>query len=95
METFVKSITNQPVFYPSRLGKEIKITPKAHIIVMNPGYKKEYLVESIEVLIGIGNDHTASLIMTKEAWEALQSGEKINITTTEQYKKQYEYKVRK
>lgn len=43
-------------------------------------------------LDGIGNDHTADLIMSKDAWEALNSGEKINITTTEDFKKKYVYK---
>lgn len=43
-------------------------------------------------MIGIGNEHTADLIMSKDAWEVLNKGEKINITTTEDFKKKYVYK---
>jgi len=30
--------------------------------------------------------------MTKDAWEALNNGEKIHITTTEEFKKKYIHK---
>ena len=76
----------------ARLGKEIKISPKACITLNKPGFKTEFFVETVNVLIRIGNDHTADLIMSKDAWEALNSGEKINITTTEDFKKKYVYK---
>lgn len=76
----------------TRLGKEIKISPKANITVNKAGFKTEFFVETVNVLIGIGNDHTADLIMSKDAWEALNKGEKINITTTEDFKKKYVYK---
>lgn len=76
----------------ARLGKEIKISPKANITVNKAGFKTEFFVETVNVLIGIGNDHTADLIMSKDAWEALNKGEKINITTTEDFKKKYVYK---
>ena len=95
MEPGIRSTTNYPLTRPSRLGREIKITPKAHILVMEPGFKVEYGVGIIEVCIGIGKDHTASLLMDVDAWEALKAGESINITTTEEWKKMYEYKVRK
>lgn len=59
---------------PMRLGKEIKISPNANITINKAGLKKEFFVETVNVLIGIGNDHTADLIMTKDAWEALNNG---------------------
>ena len=95
MDPQLRSTTNYPLTRPSRLGKELRITPKAHILVMEPGFKVEYGVGIIEVLIGIGKDHTASLLMDIDAWEAFKRGEKVNITTTEEYKKQYEIRVRK
>ena len=73
----------------SKLGKEIKISPKANITVNKAGFKTEFFVETVNVLIGIGNSHTADLIMSKDAWEALNSGEKINITTQKKTKKCY------
>lgn len=66
-----------------RLGKEIKISPKANITFNKAGFKTEFFVPFVNVLIGIGNDHTADLIMTVDAWEALNKGEEIHITTTE------------
>ena len=79
----------------ARLGKEIKITPKSHVIVSKNGYKAEFFTETVSVVIGIGNDHCADLIMSKSAWEALNSGEKINIITTEDFKKKYVYRTHK
>jgi len=72
-----------------RLGKEVKISPKANITINSAGFKTEFFVETVNVLIGIGKDHTADLIMPKEAWEALNSGEEISITTTKEFKEKY------
>jgi hypothetical protein len=95
MEPTTKCVTVQLVNFFARLGKEIKISPKAHISVNNPGYKIEYFTDTVEICIGIGKDHTATLIMEREAWEALNAGAKPNVITTEEYKKKYVYKVRK
>ena len=72
-----------------RLGAEVKISPKSNICINKPGYKQEFFVESVSVLIGIGKDHTADLIMSKSAWEALNKGEEISITTTKEFKQKY------
>lgn len=71
------------------LGKEIKITPKSHITINKPGFKTEFFVETVSVLIGIGKDNTADLIMSREAWEALKNGEEINITTLKEFKERF------
>lgn len=71
------------------LGKEIKISPKANITVNKAGYKTEFFVPTVNVLIGIGKDHTADLIMSKDSWEALNKGAEISITTTKQFKKNF------
>jgi hypothetical protein len=73
----------------ARLGKEIKISPKANITVNKAGFKTEFFVETVNVVIGIGSEHTADLIMSKDAWIALNNGEKIDIETTEGFKKKY------
>jgi hypothetical protein len=64
------------------LGRELKISPKALLSVNSPGYKKEIFVESVQLMIGIGKDHTADLIMPKDSWEAFLAGEEISITTS-------------
>lgn len=85
----VKSETWQKIEHFARLGREIKITPKSNIEINEAGYSKKYFVPSISVLIGIGNDHTATLLMDVESWEALKNGAKIDITTTQDIKKKY------
>lgn len=73
----------------SSLGKEIKVSPKASVTINKPGFKTEFFVETVSVVIGIGKDHTADLIMSKDAWEALKNGEEINITTTKEFVKNF------
>lgn len=73
----------------ARLGKEIKISPKSFATINKPGYKTEFFVETVSVTIGIGKDHVADLIMSKEAWEALNSGEEVSITTLKEFQKKY------
>jgi hypothetical protein len=72
-----------------KLGKEIKISPKACAMVCKPGFTTEYFVDTVNVLVGIGKDHTADLTMTRDAWEALKQGEEVTITTLEEFKKNY------
>ena len=79
----------QEIIKFSALGKEIKISPKSHITINKAGYKAEYFVDTVSVGIGIGNDNTAELIMTKDAYEALLNGEQINITTLKEFNDKY------
>ena len=73
----------------ARLGKGIKISPKANVSVNEPGFKMEFFVPTVNVLIGIGKDWTADVVMTEDAWKALKGGEEINITTTKEFKKKF------
>lgn len=76
--------------YLSRLGREIKISPKSLTSVSTePGGSIKFNTLMVNVTIGIGKDHTAHLVMTKAAWNALIAGEDINITTTEEFKKKF------
>jgi hypothetical protein len=76
----------------ARLGKEIKVSPKANASFHPPGYRTEFFVDTVSVVIGIGNNHVADLVMSEAAWNDLQKGEKVNIVTTEDFKKKYVYK---
>lgn len=80
---------NQVIKNFSRLGREVKISPKANTTIHEAGYKHEIFVESVSVVIGIGNDHIADLVMTVDAWKALKAGAEINVTTTKQFKELY------
>lgn len=72
----------------SKLGKEIKISPKAKVDINESGLTMEYEVPSVTVLIGIGKDHTADLIMSEDAWNALQT-EPISIDTLKEFKSKW------
>lgn len=71
------------------LGKEIRISPKANISINKPGFSTKFFVDTVNVLIGIGKDHTADLIMTRDAWEALNKGASVDITTVKDFKKNF------
>jgi hypothetical protein len=71
------------------LGREIRISPKANVTVNKAGFKTEFFVPTVNVLIGIGKDNTADLIMTVDAWEALKSGEEISITTVKEFREKF------
>lgn len=73
----------------TRLGKEIKISPKSSVSINAPGFKAEFFDETVSLVIGIGKDHSADLIMTKEAWDALNNGEEITIDSSKEFKKKY------
>lgn len=68
-----------------RFGRELKITPKAHCSINKPGFKIEFFSPAVNVLIGIGNDHVAHLVMDLHAWEALVKGAEVHITTTKEF----------
>jgi hypothetical protein len=65
------------------LGKTIVIPYHAYIHNVESGYKVEYYEPTIQITIGIGKNHHANLIMCKDDWEALNSGEPINISCDE------------
>lgn len=68
------------------LGKEIKISPKAYANVYQPGHSMGFPGESIQVNINIGKSNRAALIMSIEAWEALNNNEEIYINTLKEIK---------
>lgn len=70
-----------------RFGKEFKISPKATAIINEPGFSVEFHTETVNVVVGIGNDHTADLIMSKDAWEAFNNGDEISVTTVKEFVK--------
>jgi len=65
------------------LGKEIKISPKSNVAVFTGTDTQE---PYIEVIINIGESHTATLRMTVAAWIKLREGEGIKVLTKKQFK---------
>ena len=79
----------------SNLGRKITISPKSNLFINKPGYNSTYHVPTVELIIGIGKNHTASLVMTTDAWDALNDNEEIHISTAKEYSKQYIYRKSK
>lgn len=71
-----------------KLGREIKISPKT-IVMFNDPFTRTFATDTVEVLIGIGKYHSASLTMDVYSWKALKEGAEINITTSKQFRKQF------
>lgn len=81
-------VTPTKVKKHAKFGKELKISPKSYVGINEAGFKIEFFVPTAEILIGIGKDEVATLIMAEDAWNAIKSGEPINIPTLSQFKKQ-------
>ncbi len=85
----VRSIINAVPENFGSLGKRIEIGSKAKINKNKPGLKVEFFTPTVDVLIGIGKDHVAYLIMDEDAWKALNKGQKIDITTIKGFKEKF------
>jgi hypothetical protein len=78
-------IPEGPINY-SLLAKEVKISPKSKVSIFKPGYGISFEVPCVEVLIGIGKDHTAHLVMDMEAWAEFKKGTPITIDTLKNFR---------
>ena len=84
----VKIINSQPENFGS-LGRRIEFGAKTKVTLNKPGMKVEWFTPTVDVLIGIGKDHVANLIMDTDSWTALKKGQKINIDTLQEFKKNF------
>lgn len=71
------------------LGKEIRLSPKAHVSLNKPGYGIDFFAPTVDMVIGIGKDHVAYLVMPEDAWKALNKGEEVNVTSLKEFKQQF------
>jgi hypothetical protein len=71
------------------LGRRIEIGSKSHITKNKAGMKAEFFTPTIELLIGIGNDHVAHLIMDEDAWVAFKKGQKTHINTLKDFTEKF------
>jgi len=67
----------------NKLGRELKISPKAAILHNSAGFASTYYMPTVQVIIGIGNNHTAELIMGKEDWIQFIQGAEVHIEKAE------------
>lgn len=65
----------------AKLGKAVKISPKSYATVLDCGASVTYETQSVRVNVGIGKDHVAELMMSKDAFDALNLGAELIITS--------------
>jgi len=85
----VKSIVSAHAENHGSLGKRIELGARSHISKNKSGAKYEFFSPTIELLIGIGKDNVARLIMDEDAWFALKKGQKLNVDTLQKFKKNF------
>jgi hypothetical protein len=71
------------------LGKEVKISPKQLVMFHKKGYKLTINAPAVSLAIGIGGSHVADLVMSEDAYKALQEGASLEITTVKKFKETY------
>lgn len=74
----VREVVKVTPLKEDKLRKDLFIPASVKAHVNDPGYQKTFLRHSVSVLIGIGKDHSAELVMDADAWEALKAGEVIS-----------------
>lgn len=69
----------------SKLGREIKVSPKSLVRIVGVGIelRSESRSVIVDVMIGV---HKAAFVMSEDAWRALNAGEDIIIQTEQQYR---------
>lgn len=72
-----------------RLGRRIEIGANAKVTINKPGMGVKFNTPTVDILIGIGKDHVANLVMDVLAWEALKSGEDVNIDSLKKFKSRF------
>jgi hypothetical protein len=85
-------ITPKKTIQTTSLGRAIRFGVRSKVVIDEPGTNIEYLVNSVNMTIGIGNDHIAHLTMTEEAYLALQDPDnRISIETIQDHIKQIKH----
>lgn len=92
-ETTWKSRLNSSPADLIRFNHKITIGPKSLASICNPGASVEFNEETVWVLIGIGKDEVAHLVMTKNAYDTL-SLEEPTIETYKSYAEKYIKKIK-
>jgi hypothetical protein len=85
----VRSIVSAHPENHGSLGMRLEFGAKSHISKNKAGAKFEYFTPTIELLFGIGKDHTGRLIMDEDAWKAFKKGTKVNIDSFQKFKKNF------
>jgi hypothetical protein len=88
-DSTVRSIVHAHPENHGSLGKRIELGARSHITKNKTGAKYEFFSPTIELLMGIGKDNVARLIMDEDAWYALKKGNKVSVDTIQSFKKKF------
>jgi hypothetical protein len=72
-----------------KLGKEIKISPKSLVSFNKEGFILSNDGKTVSVVVGIGDEHVADLVMSLDAWKALNKGEAVETATHKEFLSKY------
>lgn len=89
LEGAIRSIRQSRIVNHGSLSRELKISPKACITVNEAGMGVTFHTPTVEILIGVGNDHTGHLIMDEDCFKAFKNGEEVHIETLRSFKKKF------
>lgn len=73
----------------TKLGIPIKVGAKAAVMHHPDGYRLEVNGEAVSVVLYIGDHYAADLVMTRDAFEAIQNGEELKAYTYQQFKEDH------
>ena len=62
-----------------KLGKPIGLSPKSRMSVNSAGFKVEYHVPTMSLVVRIGDKEVGDFVITKEAWEELKQGGEVQL----------------
>lgn len=85
----ITRIYTQEVKGVSSLGSEVKISPKTAVMINSEGFNINFLSESVSAVVKIGESHTAELIMSVDAWNALLEGFEVSTDTKKDFMDKY------
>ena len=71
------------------LGRAIRVGANSYVSLNKSGFGIKFHVPTVDLVIGIGKDHVAYLVMDRDAWAALKENQKIDITTLNNFQKQF------
>lgn len=85
----ISRIYTQEVTGVSSLGSEVKISPKTAVTINRGGFNVNFITDTVSAVVKIGESHTAELIMSLDAWNALLDGANVSTDTKKDFMDKY------
>lgn len=70
----------------TRLGREVKVSPKTEVIVKEPGHEIKYKKRSVIAKVQVVGAGEIVLSMEESVWNAINLGAEIKVKTIKKYR---------